>query len=90
LDTLTIIKNKDGKVKIGWTDELNNAKAFGHISGMEGHPWLDGVAPKRPFFGITESDLKVIREEFRPTTSKKDTDNDRRVMDQIWKLLEEA
>ena len=34
-------------VKIGFWDEEQAIKAYGHNTGMKGHPWLDGKAPVR-------------------------------------------
>jgi hypothetical protein len=36
-------------------DEL---KAFGHHSGMEGHPTLAGKTPRREFFGISTGEIE--------------------------------
>lgn len=38
---------KRGNLYIGWWDESQAPKAYGHTTGMEGHPWLDGKAPVR-------------------------------------------
>ena len=66
LGTLTVLDVSGSEVKLGWEDSLNNAKAFGHMSGMEGHPVLDGVTPARRFFGITESEAKDIVKKMGP------------------------
>lgn len=34
------------------------AKAYGHMTGMDGHPTLDGKTPKREFFGITREEIE--------------------------------
>lgn len=88
LASLTIVANKKGKIKIGWQDPENNAKAYGHLTGMEGHPWLEGVTPKREFFGLTQAEINSIRDEFRPSNSDAASANDAAIMDKIWKLLE--
>lgn len=36
-----------GELYVGWFDSDQAAKAYGHTTGMEGHPWLDGKAPVR-------------------------------------------
>jgi phage gpG-like protein len=36
-------------IKIGIFDEDQAVKAYGHITGFKGHPWLEGKAPKRKF-----------------------------------------
>jgi hypothetical protein len=56
LGTLDIIEARGGKIKIGWDDETENAKAYNHMVG--------DTVTKRPFFGILESDLKEIKEEY--------------------------
>lgn len=35
------------EIKIGFFDKEQAIKAYGHNTGMKGHPWLDGVAPVR-------------------------------------------
>lgn len=40
-------------------DAEEETKAFGHMSGMEGHKVLDGKAPKRLFFGISDEELET-------------------------------
>ena len=44
------------------------AKAFGHVSGYEGHPTITN-GPKRDFFGITEGEARTIAQdvESRPS-----------------------
>lgn len=34
-------------VKVGIWDDDQAIKAYGHITGMKGHPWLEGKVPKR-------------------------------------------
>lgn len=61
-----------GKLKVGFFDEDQAIKAFGHQTGFEGHPWLDGVAPARPivpekgeaFASRIERGIDEIIEEF--------------------------
>ena len=35
------------RIKIGIFDEDQAIKAYGHITGMKGHPWLEGKTPQR-------------------------------------------
>jgi hypothetical protein len=43
-------------VKMGIWDEDQAIKAYGHITGFKGHPWLDGkVAPRKLIPGAKES-----------------------------------
>ena len=39
-------------------DPEEEAKAFGHMTGMEGHKFLEGKTPAREFFGITRSEIE--------------------------------
>jgi hypothetical protein len=45
-------KPRKYEIQIGFFDKDQSAKAFGHTTGMEGHPWLDGVTPKRKIIPI--------------------------------------
>ena len=68
LDSIDIIKEFDNQIEIGFSGpdaELQNAKAFGHETSMRGHKFLQGKAPKRPFFGLTADELKEIKAEFK-------------------------
>ena len=59
-------------VKIGFWDEDQAIKAYGHTTGMKGHPWLDGKAPvrkivpgaKEKFEESIEEGIRLIIEEF--------------------------
>lgn len=35
------------EVKVGWFKKDQAIKAYGHNTGMKGHPWLDGKTPVR-------------------------------------------
>lgn len=48
------------EVKIGFFDRAQAIKAYGHNTGMKGHPWLDGVAPVRRI--IPDKDEKFNKE----------------------------
>lgn len=51
-------------ITIHFDDDEQNAKAYGHISGMKGHPFLDGKVQKRDFFGLPKEELESIAAEF--------------------------
>lgn len=87
LTSLDILSIKNGKIKIGWNDGENSVKAYGNITGMEGHPYLDGIAPKREFFGVTAAEIKSIAKEFKPTTRAADEDNDQEIIKRLAKLM---
>jgi hypothetical protein len=57
LDALEFKKTKDG-VEIGVFDPQEADKALGHNSGFEGHPYLEGKAPKRQFIPDEDQDFK--------------------------------
>jgi hypothetical protein len=56
LGTLDIVDASGSKVKIGWNDAVENAKAYNHNVG-------DTVS-KRAFFGVTKQDIESIKREF--------------------------
>jgi hypothetical protein len=56
LDSLDY-KVKKGILEIGWFDEDQAAKAFGHTTGFEGHPWLDGKVKPRPLIPDDDEDF---------------------------------
>ena len=57
---MDILEATPTSLKIGFKSTLENNKAYGHMTGMEGHPVLDGVTPKREFFGLNDSDIEGI------------------------------
>lgn len=76
LGTLDLIENKGNKIKIGWDDETENAKAYNHNTG--------DTVKKRQFFGITAEDIKAIRDEFKPDL--KTTENDKILLKKLSKI----
>lgn len=61
LETLDIKNIKGNNLTIGWTDKTENNKAHGHMTGKEGKvPKM-----KRPFFGVTNKELKDIGAKFK-------------------------
>jgi hypothetical protein len=61
-----------GELYVGWFDDEQAAKAYGHTTGMKGHPWLDGVAPvrklipneKENFTSEINSGIEMVVKEF--------------------------
>lgn len=51
-------KNK-GEISIGFSDSDNKKKAYGHITGFRGHPFIK-KAKKRDFLGLPNDILKKI------------------------------
>jgi phage gpG-like protein len=73
LDSIDIIKDNGNEIEIGFggpDKELQNAKAYGHETGMKGHRFLAGKVPKRPFFGLTGDEVKEIKSQFKDEVSQ--------------------
>lgn len=64
LSSINIIEKTAKTITIGFDDDTENAKAFGHISGMEGHPTIK-KGKVRDFFGLPKSELRIIADEFK-------------------------
>ena len=78
LGLLDIIEDKGNKIKIGWTDPTENAKAFNHNTG--------DTVKKREFFGITAQDIKAISTEFKPDLKK--SKNDEALLKKLDKIAD--
>jgi hypothetical protein len=57
LGLLDIKKQSGNEITIGWKDSSQNPKAYNHQTG--------DTVPRRPFFGVSQSDLKEIKKSFR-------------------------
>lgn len=79
LASIDLVDQSGTKVQIGITNEAAS-RAYGHMTGMDGHPTLDGVTPKRKFFGVTKEDIAEIADALRPDLSTNSSD-DARLMD---------
>jgi hypothetical protein len=75
LGNIDIIKITPQTIVFGFPDGTQNTKAYGHISGMKGHPVLDGKVQKRDFFGLPNEDLDKIADEFRDDAEQVDRIN---------------
>jgi hypothetical protein len=79
LGTLDIVESKGNKIKIGWDDDTENAKAYNHNTG--------DTITKRAFFGITDDDIKAVSKEFKPNLLKESNDEVlTKKLDQIAKI----
>jgi hypothetical protein len=58
IGTIDILESRGGKLKIGWSDAEENAKAYNHNAG--------DTVPRRAFFGLNEKELQEIKKEFDP------------------------
>lgn len=57
LGLMTLLDSGDpGIIRVGWNDTLQSEKAHGHITGA--------VGVKRDFFGLTNGEIKRLREKF--------------------------
>lgn len=70
LASIDILSAKGNKIKIGLKDKEQIVKAFGHMTGMEGNKNLEGIAPVRTFFGLSDKDLDAMKKEFTPDLTK--------------------
>jgi hypothetical protein len=73
LGSLTIVEQSDRTLTIGFDDSDQNVKAYGHISGMEGHPVLEGKVKKRDFMGLPKGELDKIASEFESQAKQVDS-----------------
>ena len=85
LGLMQIIEAEDGKIKIGWDDPEQTAKAYNHNAG--------DTLPKRPFFGLNNTETKELVRELRPEIKKaieiKERDGDSAFDKFASRLLEE-
>jgi hypothetical protein len=81
------LESSSGKIKIGIDDSLEAAKAYGHITGMKGHPTLAGKVPERNWFGWTDKELKQIAKEIKPEFKSKDEISDAAALNILDRLL---
>lgn len=63
LELIDIKKQTSDTITLGWTDKLENKKAYAHTVGKSGDSKV--TVPARPFFGLTKSDLKQLVREFK-------------------------
>lgn len=63
----------DDKPKIVIDDDTETAKGYAHQTGFKGHRVLDGKVPKRPWFGLTDSEAQNIAESIKETPTEKKT-----------------
>jgi hypothetical protein len=58
LGSIDILDETDDTATIGFLGIEENAKAYAHETGFKGHPVLAGKVKPRPFFGVSQSELK--------------------------------
>ena len=54
---MDVISQTPNTIEIGWSDSTQNAKAYNHNTG--------DTVPKRPFFGLSKSEIREIANEFK-------------------------
>jgi hypothetical protein len=62
LASMDVLSTNGNSIKIGITDDTQIAKAFNHITG--------DTVPKRPWFGISKTELGEILSQFKPDIEK--------------------
>jgi len=58
LNSVDIIEESGNKITIGFNDDLENAKAYGHQTGMKGSKDPNRLRKPRPFFGVGYDEIK--------------------------------
>lgn len=59
LDSLDFKINRSATaIDIGFFEKLQAAKAYGHATRMEGHPWLEDKVPRRQIIPLEEQNFK--------------------------------
>lgn len=66
ISSIDIVNQDDKKMKVAFKGQDENAKAFAHMTGFQGHPTLDGKVKPRKFFGWSDDELLEIAQEFKP------------------------
>lgn len=79
LGTLDIKAQSRGTLRIGWRDDTQNAKAFNHHTG--------DTLPARPFFGLTDSEISDIRQEFKDQVPEQNNRGPQRLGDVLKSLV---
>ena len=58
LGSVDITKQSKGLVTISITDKSALPRAYGHMTGFEGHPTIPPNKYKREFFGVSDKEIK--------------------------------
>jgi len=76
VQSVTVLDSSETKLKIGIDDTEQAAKAYGHMTGMQGHPTLDGKVSARNWFGWKDSELIKIANAIKPEINKNEIVSD--------------
>lgn len=87
VQSVTVLDSSETKLKIGIDDVDQAAKAYGHMTGMKGHPTLDGKVDARNWFGWKDSELIKIADAIKPEINKRDILSDAVVLKLLNKLV---
>lgn len=87
VQAVTVLDSSETKLKIGIDDVDQAAKAYGHMTGMKGHPTLDGKVSARNWFGWKDSELIKIADAIKPEINKKNLISDAAILKLLDKLV---
>lgn len=62
LGTLDVFSTGANEITLGWEDSVENEKAYNHNAG--------DTVPQRQFFGLTNNEVKQIKNEFKDDVKK--------------------
>jgi hypothetical protein len=83
LGGMNVIAQTSQSITIGFDQDEQNTKAYGHVSGMQGHPTLEGKVKKRDFMGLPKSELDAIAAEFEADAKRIDAIQNAETRDQL-------
>jgi hypothetical protein len=86
INSVSILKKDSNNITVGFS-KTESAKAYGHITGFEGHPTLDGKVKPREFFGWTDKELNDIAKEIKPQVNNKELISDALILKVLDKVL---
>lgn len=87
INSLAIKSENPKKFKIGFTEDIHNAKAYAHMTGYEGHPVLAGKVKPRNFFGWQDKELRAIAREIKGSADGADAISDNQVLKLLDRLI---
>lgn len=87
INSIVIKKQNSKTMTIGFDSKEESNKAYGHMTGMEGHPTLEGKVKPRNFFGWSDKELNNIAKELKPAIKEADLVSDAKLLSLIDRLL---
>lgn len=87
VQSVTVLDSSETKLKIGIDDSEQAAKAYGHMTGMQGHPTLAGKVSARNWFGWKDSELIKIANAIKPEINNKSVVSDAAILKLLDKLV---